>query len=80
MKATLKESGSPGFVTAQSRDSPNNPSGFVFRGGSVAGNGQVYLGRPWGPYSRVIFWGTYFSSVVTPEGWNAGHYSLPDQV
>jgi pectinesterase len=59
-----------GFVTAQLRDKPNDPNGFVFKGGSVVGTGQVNLGRPWGPYSRVIFWETYFSSVVTPQGWD----------
>ncbi|KAL2316710.1 hypothetical protein Fmac_030586 [Flemingia macrophylla] len=64
----------PGFVTAQSRNSWNDPSGFVFEGGSLTGNGSVNLGRPWRSYSRVIFHNTNFSSVVTPHGWNVGHY------
>nr|KYP73451.1 putative pectinesterase 29 [Cajanus cajan] len=63
-----------GFVTAQSRDSPNDPGGFVFEGGSIIGNGKVNLGRAWRAYSRVIFHNTNFSSVVTPQGWdNFGH-------
>ncbi|KAK7386749.1 hypothetical protein VNO78_27087 [Psophocarpus tetragonolobus] len=64
----------PGFVTAQGRDSLDNPSGFVFEGGSISGNGQVNLGRAWRAYSRVIFHGTNFSSIVTPQGWNAWSY------
>ncbi|RDX75768.1 putative pectinesterase 10, partial [Mucuna pruriens] len=48
-----QEKTSPGFVTAQSRDSKNDTSGFVFRAGCVIGNGRVNLGRAWGPYSRL---------------------------
>ncbi|XP_004491467.2 probable pectinesterase 29 [Cicer arietinum] len=67
----VQEKGKPiGFVTAQHRNSPKDSNGFVFRGGSVVGTGNVNLGRPWGPYARVIFWETYFSSVVTPQGWD----------
>jgi pectinesterase len=62
-------------VTAQYRDSDEQPSGFVFKGGSVDGSGQVKLGRAYGPYSRVIFYQTYLSPVVSPKGWDAWHYS-----
>ncbi|KHN23905.1 Putative pectinesterase 52, partial [Glycine soja] len=65
----------PGFVTAQGRESPTDPSGFVFEGGSLVGDGKVNLGRAWRAYSRVIFHGTYLSSVVTPEGWNPWNYT-----
>ncbi|KAK7269437.1 hypothetical protein RIF29_22163 [Crotalaria pallida] len=61
---------SSGFVTAQGRKSNNDTSGFVFRGGSVVGSAETFLGRPYRPYSRVIFYGTYLSSVVAPQGWN----------
>ncbi|KAK7371980.1 hypothetical protein VNO80_05347 [Phaseolus coccineus] len=74
INATLGNS-PPGFVTAQSRGSENEQSGFVFRTGCVIGNGKVNLGRAYGPYSRVIFFGTYFSSVISPEGWDAWGYS-----
>ncbi|KAF8387651.1 hypothetical protein HHK36_026305 [Tetracentron sinense] len=61
-----------GYVTAQKRDSPDDPSGFVFIGGSIFGStGEVYLGRAYGPYSRVIIDGTTLYNVVHPEGWNA---------
>ncbi|KAG5081698.1 hypothetical protein JHK86_005763 [Glycine max] len=76
----------PGFVTAQFRDSEIDTSGFVFRAGCVMGIGRVNLGRAWGPYSRVIFHGTYLSPIVSPEGWNAWDYTgqewgliVPDQ-
>ncbi|RDX69412.1 putative pectinesterase 29, partial [Mucuna pruriens] len=61
----------PGYVTAQGRDSLMDTSGFVFEGGSLQGNGKVNLGRAYRAYSRVIFHGTNFSSVVTPQGWEA---------
>ncbi|KAK7264945.1 hypothetical protein RJT34_32559 [Clitoria ternatea] len=61
----------PGYITAQHRNSSNDPGGFVFKGGSVIGVGKVNLGRAWGPYSRVIFYQTYFSSQILPEGWFA---------
>ncbi|XP_014502914.1 putative pectinesterase 10 [Vigna radiata var. radiata] len=59
----------PGFVTAQGRNSADDPSGFVFEGGSIVGNVKVNLGRAWKPYARVIFHNTYFSDIVTPQGW-----------
>jgi len=58
-------------VTAQGRNSPDDPSGFVFEGGSINGNGKVNLGRAWRPYARVIFRNTYFSDIITPQGWVA---------
>jgi len=61
----------PGFVTAQGRKSRDDRSGFVFEGGSIKGNSKVNLGRAWRPYSRVIFRNTYFSDIVTPQGWVA---------
>ncbi|XP_027941366.1 putative pectinesterase 10 [Vigna unguiculata] len=66
---------SAGYVTAQGRTSPDDPDGFVFEGGSLIGNGKVNLGRAWKAYSRVIFHKTYFSDIVTPQGWNAWHYA-----
>ncbi|KAF8387652.1 hypothetical protein HHK36_026306 [Tetracentron sinense] len=60
-----------GYITAQSRGSLDDPSGFVFVGGSLYGTGQVYLGRAYGPYSRVIFDGIKLYNVVHPQGWDA---------
>lgn len=63
-----------GYVTAQGRESASEATGFVFRRGMVTGTGQAYLGRAYRPYSRVIFIATWFSSIVTPAGWNEWQY------
>jgi pectinesterase len=74
INATQDSSLYPGYITAQSRKLPTDRGGFVFRRGFVTGIGKVKLGRAYGPYSRVIFWGTNLSSVVQPEGWDAWDY------
>ncbi|PKI75109.1 hypothetical protein CRG98_004444 [Punica granatum] len=61
-----------GFVTAQGRDEPHT-SAFVFKGGSVDGQGLTYLGRAYKEYSTVIFSQTYFGSDIVPLGWDAWH-------
>ncbi|KAM6544686.1 hypothetical protein CsatB_025422 [Cannabis sativa] len=60
-----------GFITAQGRTNNNDGSGFVFKNCNVIGTGSVFLGRPWRPYSRVLFYNSYLSNVVVPQGWNA---------
>ncbi|KAL7205404.1 hypothetical protein ACSBR2_018366 [Camellia fascicularis] len=65
---------SAGYITAQGRQSEEDPGGFVFENGYVFGTGQTYLGRAYRPYSRVIFHGTTFDSVVVPAGWDASKY------
>ncbi|KAK9292614.1 hypothetical protein L1049_020589 [Liquidambar formosana] len=60
-----------GYLTAQGRNSSDDPSGFIFRECLVFGTGQVYLGRAYGPYSRVIFAHTTFNVDVAPQGWDA---------
>ncbi|OMO86283.1 Pectinesterase, catalytic [Corchorus capsularis] len=63
-----------GYITAQGRESPNDPSGFVFKRGRIFGTLKHYLGRAWGPYARVIFHHTTFDSEVVPLGWFAWLY------
>ncbi|VVB15215.1 unnamed protein product [Arabis nemorensis] len=63
-----------GYITAQARKGVFDPSGFVFLRGSVSGNLKVYLGRAYGPFSRVIFIHTNLGSVVIPEGWYSWHF------
>ncbi|KAI8026503.1 putative pectinesterase 55 [Camellia lanceoleosa] len=65
---------SAGYITAQGRQSEEDPGGFVFENGYVFGTGQAYLGRAYRPYSRVIFHGTTLDSVVVPAGWDASNY------
>ncbi|KAK8651567.1 hypothetical protein V6N13_141166 [Hibiscus sabdariffa] len=63
-----------GYITAQGRQSSDDPSGFVFKGGEIFGTVRPYLGRAWGPYSRVIFQGTTMNSDVIPQGWDAWRF------
>ncbi|KAL1552024.1 pectinesterase [Salvia divinorum] len=71
--------GSAGFITAQSRQSPEETSGFVFKYCNVSGNGKTYLGRPWRKYARVIYYNTYMSNIIVPEGWAAASSTGQDQ-
>lgn len=64
-----------GSITAQSRESADEESGFVFVKGEVYGIGHVYLGRAKSSHSRVIFAQTYFSSTITPDGWTNWSYN-----
>ncbi|CAN8255802.1 unnamed protein product [Cochlearia groenlandica] len=64
-----------GYITAQARRSVLDPSGFVFLRGTVSGTTNVYLGRAYGPFSRVIFINTYLDSIVHPKGWFSWHYA-----
>lgn len=66
------------FLTANGRDSADNPSYYVFDSCTVAAaSGEtveaasVYLGRPWGTYSRTVFQKSSLSAIVNPEGWHA---------
>ncbi|CAI0380324.1 unnamed protein product, partial [Linum tenue] len=43
----------------------------------VSGVGLSYLGRPWRPYARVLFFKSNFSQVVDPRGWDP--WNLSDQ-
>lgn len=40
----------------------------------IKGTGKAFLGRAYGGYSRVVFYGTHMSNVVVPQGWDAWHY------
>ncbi|KAG9140210.1 hypothetical protein Leryth_014661 [Lithospermum erythrorhizon] len=59
-----------GFITAQGRGSSNEDSGFVFKDCQIIGRGKTFLGRPWRPYARVIFYNSYMSGIITPKGWD----------
>ncbi|XP_024370104.1 probable pectinesterase 53 [Physcomitrium patens] len=57
-----------GSLTAQKR-SGDEDTGFSFVGCSITGTGPIYLGRAWGPSSRVVFIQCYISDIILPEGW-----------
>ncbi|XP_022157021.1 uncharacterized protein LOC111023848 [Momordica charantia] len=59
-----------GYITAQGKENPNEGSGFVFNACSVVGNGRVYLGRAYRPFSTVIFHNSFLAGFIDPAGWN----------
>ncbi|KAL2320840.1 hypothetical protein Fmac_029809 [Flemingia macrophylla] len=59
-----------GAVTAHGRVSTDENTGFAFVNSTIGGNGRIWLGRAWRPYSRVIFAFTVMSDIIAPEGWN----------
>jgi pectin methylesterase-like acyl-CoA thioesterase len=59
-----------GAVTAHGRVSQDENTGFAFANCTVGGNGRVWLGRAWRPFSRVVFAYTKMSDIIAPEGWN----------
>ncbi|MGA2649876.1 MAG: pectinesterase family protein [Terracidiphilus sp.] len=75
----------PGYLTAQSRTSPNQPTGYVILNSKVT-SGIVHsatsgpattqkegtsLGRPWRPFSRVVYIDTELCADVIAQGWSA---------
>jgi pectinesterase len=69
-------SNGPGYLTAQSRTAPDQPTGYVIIGSRVTSGiepGQrdtVALGRPWRPFSRVVYINTELPASIVPEGWS----------
>lgn len=60
------------FFTAQSRNSPDEDSAFVFsdcRLTSYPASDGVFLGRAWRPYARVIWLNTRMDAPIAPAGW-----------
>lgn len=71
----------PGYLTAQSRLSPNATTGYVILDSTItlapglaASGREVWLGRPWRDYSRVIYLNTYMPKGIAPQGFSKwGH-------
>ncbi|ONK65281.1 uncharacterized protein A4U43_C07F35520 [Asparagus officinalis] len=64
---------SEGFITAQSRKSSQETTGYVFLRCVITGNGSssyMHLGRPWGPFGRVVFAYCWMDACIKPVGWN----------
>ncbi len=65
-----------GFITAQSKHFPTEDSGYVFDHCTLTaspGATNVYLGRPWRPYSTVIYLNTEMGPQINPAGWREWH-------
>ncbi|KAJ7563816.1 hypothetical protein O6H91_03G126700 [Diphasiastrum complanatum] len=59
-----------GWLTAQKRQDPTENTGFSFVNCRVTGAGLFYLGRAWGPFSRVVFLFSFIENIITPSGWD----------
>ncbi|XLS76496.1 hypothetical protein HN51_033361, partial [Arachis hypogaea] len=59
-----------GYITAQGRERPKDSNGFVFKNCSISGDGSTFLGRPWRPYARVLFYSTNMTNIIQPAGWD----------
>ncbi|OWZ17282.1 Pectin methylesterase [Phytophthora megakarya] len=62
-----------GYITANGRPDASSSSYYVFNNVRVfgsSGNGSAYLGRPWRPYSRVVWQNSELGDVINPEGWH----------
>jgi pectin methylesterase-like acyl-CoA thioesterase len=65
-----------GYVTAQSRTSTDEDTGFVFDHCDLTGQKtekKIFLGRPWRAYSRVVFLHTMMGAQIDPAGWSEWH-------
>ncbi|KAJ8467598.1 hypothetical protein OPV22_030152 [Ensete ventricosum] len=67
--STVKSLQKPGYVAAQGRKDSSDNNGFVFKSCTISGPQATYLGRAWKQYSRVIFYQTFMSDIIVPEGW-----------
>jgi pectinesterase len=67
---------SPGYLTAQSRTSAEQKTGYVIVNSKVTADEAglagkpFYLGRPWRPYSRVVYMDTELPASLAPAGWD----------
>lgn len=59
-----------GAIAAQARGSCQENTGFSFVKCLIQGTGNLWLGRAWRPYSRIIFSYTYMPAIISPDGWN----------
>lgn len=70
-----------GFIAAESRKTPDGPQGFVFNKckltqGPAQGTTPakvekgIFLGRPWRPYSRVVYLDCWMDKHIRAEGWD----------
>lgn len=58
-------------ITAQYRQTASETTGYVFDSCNITGTpaNSTILGRPWGPYARVVYLNTSMDSSIVPAGW-----------
>jgi pectinesterase len=70
----------PGYLTAQSRTGPDQPTGYVISHSTITNddlNGRsFYLGRPWRDFSRVVVMDSVLPPQLNPQGWSPWHSGL----
>ncbi len=62
-----------GYIAAESRTTPDGTGGYVFWQCRLTGENTTrgaFLGRPWRPFSRVIYLNCWMGDHIRPEGWN----------
>jgi pectinesterase len=77
----------PGYLTAQSRTSPEQTTGYVITHSKVtstiasmrdaAVRKGFFMGRPWRPYARVVVMHTELPADLDPAGWSLWHAGDP---
>ncbi|RCV29029.1 hypothetical protein SETIT_5G450500v2 [Setaria italica] len=84
--ARLPILGQENTITAQGRVRAGDAGGFCLQSCTVAADEdlaargavvQTYLGRPWKPFSRVVFMQGTISDVVDPRGWLPWERQVP---
>lgn len=66
-----------GFLTAQSKSTPQQDSGYVFLHCKLTADPSaeppIFLGRPWRPYATVIFIDNEMGAHIATAGWREWH-------
>jgi len=59
-------------ITAHYRQSASETTGYVFNSCTITGTpaNSTILGRPWGPYARVIYLNCSMDASIKPAGWS----------
>jgi pectinesterase len=84
----------PGYLTAQSRTSPDQATGYVILNSRIVGDFPVcpgapiecraaqsfFLGRPWRPFSLVVVMHTVLTQNLSPLGWSEWKHGDPTPV
>ncbi len=81
IRSIVHEAGS--FLTAHSRNSVAEDSGYVFdhcRVTAEPGVEHVFLGRPWRAYATVAFIESDLGAHIMPEGWSEWHEGETDRL